>query len=67
MPYNEAQKKATAKYNLKAYDEIKVRVPKGKKEELQNVAENQGKSLNGYIKEAVANKYKADTGKNIEL
>ena len=65
--YSKVQKKATTKYNAKAYDEIKMRVQKGKKEVIQDIAANQGKSLNGYIKEAVTDKIKTDTGADIEL
>ena len=32
MAYSEAQKKATAKYMKNKLDDIKVRVPKGKRE-----------------------------------
>lgn len=49
MPYSEAQKRATAKYNAKAYDRIEVKVRKGQKEEIQARAEKLQKSLNGYI------------------
>lgn len=37
------------RYNAKAYDEIKVRVDKGKKEKIKAHAESQGESVNGYI------------------
>lgn len=63
----EAQKKAVAKYNAKAYDEIKLRVSKGKKEVIQDVAASQGKSTNEYVKNAIQSKIKADTGRDIEL
>lgn len=49
------------------YDEIKIRVYKGKKSELQAIAEKQGGSLNAYIKKAVREQYKKDTGNDIEL
>lgn len=49
------------------YDEIKIRVYKGKKSELQAIAEKQGDSLNAYIKKAVREQYKKDTGNDIEL
>lgn len=65
--YSEAQKKAVAKYNAKSYDEIKIRVSKGKKTLMQDVAAQHGQSLNGYIKNAVETKIKADTGKDTEL
>ena len=44
------------RYNAKAYDEIKVRVNKGRKAEIKSHAENQGKSLNGFINEAIVEK-----------
>lgn len=37
------------RYNAKAYDEIKVRVPKGKKEIIKSYAESKGESVNGFI------------------
>lgn len=49
MAYTEAQKKATAKYNAKAYDRIEIKVPKGEKEKIKAHAESLGMSLNAYI------------------
>ena len=49
MAYSEAQKKATAKYMKTKLDDIKVRVPKGKREVYKAHAERQGKSLNALI------------------
>lgn len=46
--YNESQKKATAKYNTKAYDDIKLRTPKGKREIYRAFAESKGMSLNAW-------------------
>jgi predicted HicB family RNase H-like nuclease len=51
--YSEGQKEATAKYNAKAYDQIPIRVPKGRKVEIQNHVEKQGESLNGFINRAI--------------
>ena len=45
----EAQKKATAKYMKNKLDDIKVRVPKGKREVYKAHAESKGKSLNALI------------------
>lgn len=67
MSISEAQKKAVAKYNAKAYDRIELKVSKGKKSLIQDVAAQQGQSINGYIKTAVETKIKADTGKDAEL
>ena len=50
MPASKAQQKAVAKYMKDNYDEIKVRVPKGRKAELQAHAEQRGESLNGFIR-----------------
>lgn len=44
MPASKAQQKAVAKYMKNNYDEIKVRVPKGKKESIQNYAASKGKA-----------------------
>ncbi len=66
-PTSKAQQKATAKYIKNNYDEIKIRVYKDTKSEIQAVAEKQGDSLNAYIKKAVREQYKKDTGNDIEL
>lgn len=58
---------AKNKYNLKAYDRINLTVLKGRKGAIQAVAEKHGKSINGYIKDAVSAKYEADTGEKIDL
>ncbi len=49
MPYTEAQKRATAKYNAKAYDRIEIKVAKGKKAEIQAFAESRGESVNAFV------------------
>lgn len=67
LAISEAQKRAVAKYNAKSYDRLELKVAKGKKSVLQSIAEKQGKSVNGYIKEAVKAKIKADTGEDVEL
>ncbi len=55
------------RYAAKAYDRLQIIVKKGKKSELQAAAESQGDSLNAYIKKAVREQYKKDTGNDIEL
>ncbi len=40
------------RYNAKAYDEIKMRVPKGRKAELQAHADQCGESLNAFLSRA---------------
>ena len=48
MATSEAARKAVAKYHEKL-DDIKIRVPKGKKEEYKAQAAEHGLSLNAYI------------------
>ncbi len=57
---SKAQQKAVAKYMKKNYDEIKVRVEKGKREIIKAAAEQAGESLNGYIKKAVDQRMERD-------
>ncbi len=50
MGTTEAQKRAVAKYQSESTDLIRIRVPKGKKEEYQALADRSGaKSLTAYI------------------
>ena len=53
MPVSKAQQKAVAKYMAANYDEIKVRAPKGKKEEIKAHAESLGESVNAFINRAI--------------
>lgn len=43
------QRKESNKKYLATLDEIRIRVPKGKKEEYKDLAEKAGKSLNQFI------------------
>ena len=49
MAYSEASKRATIKYQKKAYDRIELKVRKGEKEKIQQRAAALGVSVNGYI------------------
>lgn len=62
-PISEAQKRANNKY-LETLDEIKTRVPKGRKAEIQAHAEKQGESLNGFVVRAIDETIERDKGKN---
>lgn len=44
--YNEAQKRATAKYMRENLDDIKIRVPKGDRERYKSLAARLGLSVN---------------------
>lgn len=48
------------RYNAKAYDEIKIRVPKGQKDLIQAHAEAQGESTNGFINRAISETMERD-------
>jgi len=52
MPVSDAQKKASAKY-LEKLDEVRIRMPKGKKNDIKAVAAAAGESVNQYILSAV--------------
>jgi predicted HicB family RNase H-like nuclease len=54
------------RYNAKAYDEIKVRVPKGQKSTIQIYAETQGQSVNSFINRAINETMERDGGANDE-
>ena len=53
MAYSDAQKEATARYNKRKYDRINVVVPKGKRQLIADFAAKHGKSMNGFICEAI--------------
>lgn len=48
-------------------DEIKIRVSKGKKQIIQDVAMRQHESVNKYIVTAIKTRIKIDTGNDVEL
>ena len=60
MSVSQAQKKASAKYNLKAYDRIELKVKKGEKDLIKIHAEKQNESLNAFINRAIQNQIKLD-------
>jgi hypothetical protein len=43
------------RYNAKAYDQIPVRVPKGRKADVEAYAKSQGESVNGLINNFLRN------------
>ncbi len=54
-------------FNMLNYDRIELTVKKGTKTALKQAASGKGESINSYIKNAVQEQYKQDTGKEIEL
>lgn len=62
MPVSEAQKKASVKY-LEKLDEVRIRMPKGRKDIIKAHAEALGESVNGFINRAIDNQISQDRGK----
>lgn len=55
------------KWQAENCDRIHLTVKKGTKSALQEAAKHSGESVAGYIKKAIQSRYKAETGKDIEL
>lgn len=53
MAVSKAQQKAVSKYMKENYDEIKIRVPKGKKAKIKAYADSKGESVNGFVNRAI--------------
>ena len=49
MPASKAQQRAVAKYMAANYDEMKIRIPKGRKKAVEAHAEAKGESINGLV------------------
>lgn len=62
MPVSEAQKKASVKY-LEKLDEVRIRMPKGRKDIIKAHAESQGESVNGFINRAIDHQISKDCDK----
>lgn len=63
MAKTKTSSKVKDRYNAKAYDEIKVRVTKGRKEIIQAHADSSGESVNGFINRAIDETMQRDTTK----
>ncbi len=48
-----ASTKAKNKYNAANYDNLRIVVPKGKKEQIKAFAEKQGESINGFVNRCI--------------
>lgn len=62
MAISDAQKKANDKWRDK-FDEVRFRVPKGQKNEIQAHAENMGESLNAFLRRATTETMERDKAK----
>ena len=61
MPASKAQQRAVAKYMRANYDEIKIRIPKGARDEIRQHADRQGESVNAFIQRAIREQIARDT------
>ena len=50
------------RYEDKAYDKVLVRMPKGRKDEIQTFAVQTGESVNGFINRAITETMERDNG-----
>ena len=48
-----AATKAKNKYNSANYDNLRIVVPKGKKDIIKEYAQKKGKSINGFVNDAI--------------
>ncbi len=62
MAVSKAQQKAVNKYMAANYDRINLTVGKGQRDTIKAHAEARGKSVNGFINEAIAEKMERDAG-----
>ena len=58
--YTESQKKAAEKYLSEKVEDIRIRVPKGRKAEIRSHAEEQGESMNQFVIRAIDETMKRD-------
>ena len=49
MPASKANQRAVAKYMKANYDELKSRIPKGRKRDVEAHAQSKGISINGLV------------------
>ena len=57
-----ARIRANNKYAAKAYDRINIAVPKGRKDVIQEYAQQQGESINAFIGRAIMEAMERDSG-----
>lgn len=64
MPVSKAQKRAINKYNKNHYDNINIRVPKGKRENISAHANKYDGSLNKFVNRAISETMERDKEKD---
>ena len=58
--YTDAQKRAAEKYLKESVEDIRIRVPKGKKAAVKAHADKQGESMNAFVVRAIDETIKRD-------
>ncbi len=66
MPVSKAQKRAINKYNKNHYDNINIRVPKGKRDNISVHANKYDGSLNKFVNRAISETMERDKEKGNE-
>lgn len=64
MSASEAQKRATAKWQKEKVEEVKFRVPKGRRDEIKAHAESCGESMSAFLVRAIAETMERDSMKD---
>lgn len=64
MPASKAQQKAVNKYVKANYDLFQIKMPKGRKAEIQAAAAAVGESLNAYINASITQRMGGDASKS---
>ena len=62
---SKAQQSAVKRYEDKNYDKFLVRIPKGRKAELQSHAAARDESLNAFVNRAIDETVQRDTGEEV--
>jgi len=63
MALSEAKKRANNNYIKGTYDPVTLRIPKGKKKEIQEYVQLNGESLNSYINRLITEDMEKNTDK----
>ena len=62
----EARREASAKYLREKVEDIRIRVPKGRKDAIQAAASAQGESLNSFVSTAIDERMERLDGSRLE-
>lgn len=60
MAYTEAHKRAYKKWQAEKVDDLRIRVPKGRRESIREHAASQGESINAFVLRAITETMERD-------